>query len=232
MMKNSLFSYKPGNSFLHRLPVAVKLILIPCFNVFVFFFLPAGFAAGLFFLQFAVSLFLHFKLQEITTDLKPVVIYAVLSYGISFVSTVCSCMELLNTAGCPDLVCLLKTSARDVFLNAETASMFIKYFCIMQSASLIFKTSTSLEIRQGICSIESFIRKRLPVSKENRFTDIISLFITFIPMVARVWAQEKKAWTARNGKKNLKMIVVLIPVLFSVTIKQAFNTVRALEVRL
>ena len=50
-------------------------------------------------------------------------------------------------------------------------------------------------------------------------------------MVTKIWAQAQRAWFARGGKKSIKMYLTLLPVLFSVGMKKAWNTSRAIEVR-
>ena len=59
----------------------------------------------------------------------------------------------------------------------------------------------------------------------------VSLFICFIPQVSKNWQQTERAWKARGGKKSLRMFAVLLPVFFSVGMKQAYNTARAISVR-
>ena len=61
--------------------------------------------------------------------------------------------------------------------------------------------------------------------------DVISLFVNFIPQVSKNWQQVKRAWKARGGKNSVRMYMVLLPVLFSVGMKQAYTTARAISVR-
>ena len=125
----------------------------------------------------------------------------------------------------------LKSGFLIAISNTETLKMLVKLFCVMQSASILFKTSTTLQIREGIGAIEGAIRHILPVSKKNTFTDTIALFICFIPMVYKNWELSKRAWFARGGKSGIKMMKSIFPVFFSVGIKQAFNAARAIAIR-
>ena len=97
----------------------------------------------------------------------------------------------------------------------------------MQAASLLFKTSTSLQIREGLELMErKFTRRQVtPVAQA------VSLFICFIPQVSKNWQQAERAWKVRGGKKSIKMFLVLLPVFFSVGMKQAYNTARAISAR-
>ena len=107
----------------------------------------------------------------------------------------------------------------------------------MQTASLVFKTSTSLQIREGLEKIELTIRKVLFLkvkktgAQKAPVAQTLSIFICFIPQVSKNWQQATRAWKARGGKKSLKMLVVLLPVFFSVGMKQAYNSARAISIR-
>ena len=121
----------------------------------------------------------------------------------------------------------------------------------MQTASLVFKTSTSLQLREGLEKIELSIRKVFRVRRSPRNKDsssvscalsmsardyapvagVIALFVCFIPQVSKNWQQVKRAWKARGGKSSIRMYMVLLPVLFSVSMKQAYTTARAISIR-
>ena len=183
------FSYKQGNSFLHRCPALVKILLIPVVSIAVFK-LPPAVAIALVIIQTVLSFALKFSLREQLCDLRAVLYYAVILLIIDFFTKA-------------DIV--------------QTLLMLVKLLCVMQTASLVFKTSTTLQLRQAL--------------SKNILSETLALFICFIPQVTKNWAQIKKAWFARGGKKSLKMIIVLLPVLFSVGMKQAWNTARALSIR-
>ena len=183
------FSYKQGNSFLHRCPALVKILLIPVVSIAVFK-LPPAVAIVLVIIQTVLSFALKFSLREQLCDLRAVLYYAVILLIIDFFTKA-------------DIV--------------QTLLMLVKLLCVMQTASLVFKTSTTLQLRQAL--------------SKNILSETLALFICFIPQVTKNWAQIKKAWFARGGKKSLKMIIVLLPVLFSVGMKQAWNTARALSIR-
>lgn len=234
------FSYKNGNSFVHKMPVLVKILLIPALNI-LFFMLPFYFSAVLLVLQFVLACSIGFTLQEQFQDFKPVIYYAVLLYFTGFIAQFFSGLnaelgalgnESSAVSGRGVLVFqVLVQSLRTTFTNPSTAIMLLKLFCIMQSASIIFKTSTSLQIREGVGAIEIAIRKILPVSKKPVCTTAVSLFVCFIPMVYKNWEQCKRAWFARGGKKSIKMYMTIFPVFFSVGIKQSWNASRAILIR-
>jgi len=204
MQKYSAFSYKSGNSLFHKMPAWLKILLIPALNILVFNLHPLV-SVGFVILQFIIACCLGFSIREQFADLKPVIFYAVILYGISFIN--------------------------GTYKDLTIAFQLIKLFAVMQSASIVFKTSTSLEIRDGVGAIEGTVRKVLHLKNKNTLTNTISLFVCFIPLVYKIWEQSKLVWKARGGKKGIRMYLKLLPVLFSVGMKNAWNSARALTVR-
>ena len=216
--KYSSFSYIRGNSFLHKCPCWIKILFIPVISI-LFLFLPVYFCLSLIILQISIAFVLKFSFKQQLADLKPVNYYALLLF----------LMEIFT--------CIFSKQATfsqrfNLQTQKDTLFLLAKLFCMMQSASLVFKTSTSLQVREGIEKIELFIRKILHLKNKTSFTNAISMFLNFIPMVTKIWAQAQKAWFARGGKKSIKMYLSLLPVLFSVGMKKAWNTARAIESRI
>ena len=210
--KYSAFSYKSGNTFVHRCPAWKKILFIPLFSLCTFY-LPPVFSVLLTILQFALACHLKFSAKEMAADFKPIIYYFFL---LAFT-------KVLIWAG--------SGFSEKPSLDMQTCIMLLKLFCLMQLASIVFKTSTSLELREGIGLIESKCRKFLHLKEKNTLTDTISLFVNFIPMVSKNWQQAERAWKARGGKKNVKMYFALTPILFSVGMKQAYNASRAICAR-
>ncbi len=217
MVKYSAFSYKKGNSLLHKCPSWIKLLFLPILNV-LFLCLPPYFAFGLIAIQFLTACVLRISVKEQFRDLKPVLYYASLliffQFFVSFSEGEKSFKGLFNWS-----------------VQKESVFSLAKLFCVMQSASLLFKTSTSLELREGIGAIERNICKFLHAKKTDRFTNAIFLFLNFIPMISRIWQELKLAWISRNGKNSIKMYAVLLPVFFSVGMKKAYNQAKAIQIR-
>lgn len=202
----SLFAYKRGNSFLHRCPAWAKIVFIPIVNI-LFLCLPPMFSVVLMVMQIVLAFLLGFSLREQLSDLRPVFFYAILVAFVQLVGFV--------SGGFPSGYFSWES-------EKDTVLLLVKLFAIMQSASLVFKTSTSLELREGIGKL---------FGQNSDFTNAIAMFLNFIPMVGIVWQQSKRAWFARGGKQNVKMYVTLLPVLFSVGMKKAYNAARAVSVR-
>lgn len=180
--------------------MVVKLLLVPVVSILVFA-LPWQTALALVLIQFIINFILHISFREQLVYLRAVLYYAAILIFAKFVGAVFS-----------------KQTFHAFLLDfLPTLIMLLKLFCVMQTASIVFKTTTPLQIRQTL--------KNLP------FAQALTLFICFIPQVTKNWEQIKKAWLARGGKKGLRMLLVLLPVLFSVGMKQAWNNARALCAR-
>ena len=219
MQKYSAFSYKPGKSLIHKTPAWGKILFLPVLSIAIFS-LPPVFAIGIFLFQLILSFCLHFTLREQLKDLKPVLYYSILLIFYSFLS---SLIRGLSSG--------LAFAKIDFRMSRDSIFMLVKLFCLLQAASILYRTSTSLEIREGCEKIEIFICRILHLPCKKTVSNAISLFINFIPMVFSVWNQSKKAWYARQGKKGIKMYITLLPVLFSVCMKKAYNTAKAIQVR-
>lgn len=198
--KNSLaFSYKAGNTFLHKIPAWLKILLIPALNILIFN-LPLPFALGFILLQAILAFALRFTPRELFADLKPLLYYSVILYATSIIANffaACQRGAACFHTGTFTLAECLKFSLSSSFKNKSTIRMLVKLFCIMQSASILFKTSTTLQIREGLGTIEGALRKILPVSKKNNLTPTAALFICFIPMVYKNWELSKEpGWPA------------------------------------
>ena len=247
-----LFSYKQGSSILHKIPACWKIIFIPFINL-LFFLLPPYCVMILIFLQFVIARLLKFSLREQLCDIKPIIYYAVLLLIFKIFSCLIAFFNDYEWGLSP-----LKSFLEEIKLwwgqiygeiekKGGQTSMFFQHFSwesekntiflllkllsIMQSASLIYKTSTSLEIREGIGAIETFIHKIFHINKANIITDSISMFLIFIPIISEIWDKSKKSWLVRGGKNSIKMYIVLIPLLFSVGMKKAYNMARAVSIR-
>ena len=217
---DSLFNYKIGNTFLHRCPVSCKLLSIPIISISVFC-VPIQICLSLIIIQLLLAFVLHFSFLEIISDLRPVFYYFIILLLVEIFSLI---FEIF-----PYIISFDFNSIKSSLLNhfswevqKNSIFMLLKIFCLFQTTSLIFKTSTQLQIRECFESIKFL----------SDFALMLSMFINFIPMTSKMWTQIKKSWFVRGGKKGIKMYVTLLPVLFSVGMKKAWNMSRATEIRL
>ncbi len=225
MTHDTAFSYKQGNSLIHRCPAWIKILFLPIVSIAVFK-LPFYCAAGLCIVQIILSCILRFTIGEQLRDLKAVLYYAAFLIFVKIIGSLAACVaaDKVTDISLLDIPQLIITF---VLSEIATWALLLRLLCVMQTASLIFKTSTSLQIREGLESMERKITRKpnAPVAQA------VSLFICFIPQVSKNWQQAERAWKARGGRKSLRMFVVLLPVFFSVGMKQAYNTAKAISSR-
>ena len=145
-MRDTAFSYKQGNSLMHRCPAWIKILLIPVLSIMVFK-LPPVFALVFFVIQAIIAFALRFTVCEQLSDLRAVLYYALLllfaklAGNVAVMVTNGTAFELSKL---PELTIDFLTGEKETFI------LLLKLLCIMQSASIIFKTSTSLQIREGL----------------------------------------------------------------------------------
>jgi len=238
MAAYTAFSYKQGNSIIHRCPAWIKILIIPLLNI-VFFKLSPSFLIILLSLQTLVSLLLHFTVKEQLADLKAVIFYAVFLIIAKMAGGFIK--QLTNDSLCIVGIKEISQALRNfIIVEKATWLLLMKLFCIMQGTAIIFKTSTSLQIREGLEAIEFFLKRPFYYFKRKKgytlssravIAETLSVFICFIPQVSKNWQQAQLAWKVRGGKKNLKMLYTLLPVFFSVGMKEAYNYARALSIR-
>ncbi len=216
---DSLFNYKIGNTFLHRCPVWCKLLFIPVISILAFCLSPQ-FCLALIIIQFILALLLHFSFLEIISDLRPVYFYFLILLLVEIFSLLFDIFPFITQSDFNSIKSILiKHFSWE--RQKSTVFMLMKILCLFQTTSLLFKTSTQLQIKECLEKIKLL----------SGFAFVLSMFINFIPMTSKMWTQIKKAWFARGGKKGIKMYVTLLPVLFSVGMKKAWNMSRAIEAR-
>jgi len=97
--------------------------------------------------------------------------------------------------------------------NIEYLRITLRLVLIVQFSALLFRTTSSLEIRE-------FVR-----------LEIISLFLSFIPEIFKIWNSVNLAWKARGGKEGFGKIKTLMFILISLSFEKAALKARAVEAR-
>ena len=221
MEQAAAFSYKAGNSIIPRCPAWIKILFIPALSIAIFK-LPPLFSAILVIFQLILALFLHFSIGEQLKDFRAVLYYAFFLIFARLISVVAGYVQAGGTVRLSDFL-----------LDKESLIMLLKLFCLMQTASILFRTSTTLQLREGLEKMELTLRR--PFTSQARpsapVAQTLALFLCFIPQVSKIWQQTVRAWKARGGRTNLRMYITLLPVLFSVGMKQAYNAARAITIR-
>jgi len=223
------FEYKAGNSLLHRCPALVKILLLPLLSVLIFA-LPFYFALALLLFQLILALCLRFSFRELLSDLKIVLWYVIMLLFVKFAAFgIKVLVEWGQTSQFQ--ASQLQPSQPQLFIDQATLIMLLRLFSTMLLASLFFRTSSSLELRSAFESLELGLRRGLHLKLKTPVAEALSLFVCFIPLVSKNWKQAERAWFVRGGKNSIKKYLVLLPVFFSVGMKEAYNLARALSIR-
>lgn len=217
--RTKLFHYKTGSTFLHRIPAGIKILIIPILaaGAFQLSLLPA-LAAWL--CVIILELFLKFTPREILRDSKPAFLYFIFLYISSLTINIMEFSSSGMEFNFNVLIHILK-------FDHGYPLLFARMGLSLAFTSVIYRTTSSIQFRQGFSKIENFIRP----SGNSGVSNMIGITLTFIPRISIYWNQLDTAWKARNGRNSLKKIIRLTPRLFSVSMKDAYEKARAIENR-
>jgi len=228
----AVFRYKTEKGPLHRLPAALKLFLLLPLSIFCMSLPSAFLCVGI--IVLAVLAFLcGFSPHEQLTDLKPAAFYAALMYGLSLFSLLPQWLAEPQTGGeAPRLAVLLLP--RPGFLRIS-----LRLVLIVQISALLFRSTSSLELRDSVGEVERFVRQRISrlpllgkrIAPRPCFAHGMALFLSFIPEVFETWKQINLAWQGRAGKQGPQKIKTLVFVLISLSLEKAAVKANALAAR-
>ena len=209
------------------LPVSVFCMSLPSLWLF----------AGI--ITAAITAFLcGFTLREQASDLKPAFFYGVLMYALSVFSTLVeNFTAVLSVLSISVLMPVLISAA--LMPRPDFMRIALRLVLIVQLSALLFRSTSSIEIREGLTSIERFVRKLLShlpffgkwISPQCRIAGAISLFLCFIPEIFENWTAINLVWKARGGKQGLSKIKTTVFVLISLCMEKAAVKARALQAR-
>jgi len=202
MVKNAVFKYKIIKGLLHKVPAVIKLLLLLPVSFFCMTLPPFWLTVGIA-STILVAFICGLSLHDQLTDFKPVIYYALLMYALSVFSNLLNNFRLMPI-----------NQFLTVFIpNREYLQITLRLALIVQVSALVFRTTSSLEIREVV---------RL---------EIVSLFLTFIPEIFKIWSSVNLAWKARGGKEGFAKIKVLVFILISLSLEKASLKARAIEAR-
>jgi len=198
---NAVFKYKTKKGLLHKVPAVIKLLLLLPLS-FLCMYLPSlWLGVGILFCVL-IAFICGLSPQDQITDFKPVFFYAILMYALSVFSNIIENFRLMPNQFFTVLI-----------PHLEYLRIILRLAFIVQISALLFRTTSSMEIREVV-----------------RF-EVISLFLSFIPEIFKIWNSVNLAWKARGGKEGLSKIKSLMFILISLSFEKAALKARALEAR-
>jgi len=109
---------------------------------------------------------------------------------------------------------------------AQALIFSLRIAAAFSAGTLLFSVTTPSEIRKSLSRLEKLLRlEKLSLSL------YISLMLGFIPQFFEVWEDLLLAWKSRGGKKNLQLVVTLVPLAIERMMKKAAETAAAMEAR-
>jgi biotin transport system permease protein/energy-coupling factor transport system permease protein len=227
-----VFRYKRGRSVCHRLPAPVKLALMLCAAVTVMLLpLPAvcaGIAATAVFAGFC-----RFTLREQCADIKPACYYALFLFAVNFAASLYAVRETpVSVSGW----------FHAALPRADYVLYAVRLCLVMQLSALLFRTTTSIQIKETLCAAETAVRaaiKKLPfarkitqrIAPDAKLANHAALMLNFIPVLFEIWEKLNRAYRARDGRGGLKKYRTLLVALFALSFHCACEKARALAAR-
>lgn len=232
-MVEAILSYNKRNSLIHRIPAIVKLIILFCIPL-VLYFTPLFYHLGLFAFAFILFLIAKLPIKSFFRDLKPIVYYCFFIFIIDvltillFDKTPMPIESGTIEAGLDESAVSPSMGFWTILLEKGNFALMSRLLVSMAYTSIFFRTTSHLEMRQSLEKIESFIT--LGQSKLT-FSKSFALFLNFLPQLFAIWNSLDLAWRARKGKRTPRKIVVLLPTFITLSIKKANETLLAMKNR-
>jgi len=228
VMKQAVFKYKTVKGPLHKLPAIVKLFFLLPLSGICMSLPPVWLGAGM--ITLILTAFLcRFTLREQFTDLKPAIFYAFLMYTLSVFSNLLESWKGIT----------LQTLTAALIPRGDFLRIALSLAVVMQLSALLFRTTSSVEIRESLNTVERLIRlffSRLPfvgkmISPHPRFAQNITLFLCFVPEIFQTWSSIDLSWKARGGRQGWAKIKTVVFVLITLSLEKASVKAKAFEAR-
>ncbi|MDR2394340.1 MAG: energy-coupling factor transporter transmembrane protein EcfT [Treponema sp.] len=222
----SPYAYRPGKTFLHRLPAGLKLLGLLLISLGAFSYPGVLFSLGM---LLAGALAARLPPWALLRGIKP------LLFMIGLVIILRSFHFKLPYSLVPAL------SLSGLWAGIRFGGGITLSFC---AGSLLFSVTTMTALKDSLGRAETLLRtcwywlittmigKPRPRATRNSPVSLgISLMLTFLPRFFEVWEEAELAYRARAGKKGLPALILLIPLVSERMIAMAVETACAMESR-
>ena len=215
-MASPIFSFQKRKSLTHNCPALIKLVLLLAVAIITY---RTSLIFHVSFLVLAIVLTLasHISFKDFLHDLKPICYYSIFIIVLELISS-------LLFGGFPSFASL-EPGSKNYWTNDNSVLLISRLLVTMAYASLFFRTTSNLELQESMEKVEyaiTFGHSNLAFSKS------FALFLNFLPQLFAIWNKLDKTWRARQGKRGIRKILVLIPVFITLSIKKANDTLLSL----
>lgn len=216
---STLFRYRPDSTIIHRLPAAVKLLVMALATVAVFAVKPVELAA-LCVILVILSFIARIPFLVFLNNIRLLLWYALLIGAFRCIG------KPLEAA-----ILIPEIWATGLYLWQLSAVLF--------AGTLFYETTSTLEIRETLATAQKRLERlcRCPPDRLPDLGFLLSLTITFIPRIFDAWSALNRTWDARGGKLQKgplgawRRMTVLIPSLIERLLSIAADTDRAIRNR-
>ena len=205
---DSLFSYSKKRSLIHRIPAWIKLLILIA-TPFTLYLTPIYVCLSLMGFFAVLAIISRTGFSRFLRDLRPIAYYCLMIIAI-------------------DVLSYLLFDKNRRIISDSSIQMILRLLCAIEATSVFFRTTSTYEISYTLQAIEkavTFGHTRFVVSGS------LSLFLGFLPRIFKTWSDIDLAYRSRGGKKGIAKVIKLLPVLISVSIKNASTTYMALQNR-
>jgi energy-coupling factor transporter transmembrane protein EcfT len=198
---DSLFACTRCNSPIHRAPAWIKLLVLLATPVTIHL-TPIYVCFSLMAFYVLLALVSRMGFTRFLRDLRPIAVYCVMISMIDVLSWVFFNRE------------------RDI-VTQTSMLMMLRLVCATEAASVFFRTTGTYEIGNTLRGIEkaiTFGHTKYAVS------GMFTLFLSFLPQIFRTWSGIDAAYRSRGGRRGIRKVLVLLPVLITISMKKAETT--------
>jgi biotin transport system permease protein len=206
------WAYRKGNTPLHRAPGGVKLAGLLSLSLGAF--LPGLKAFPvLALLLAALALAGGLKPWELLRGSRPLLLFALLVVLVKALE-----FPPPGTQG-PPLALNLRGLEEGLVFGLRIAFAFA-------AGALFFALTTVGEIKRSLSRLESLLRL-----ERFKLSLLLSLMLMFLPRCFETWEDAERAWKSRAGRRGLKTLTGLLPLVLEKMIQLAAETSAAMESR-
>lgn len=227
MDMNPLFSYCKRNSIIHRIPAALKLVLLLAISISIHI-TPIWVCIVLMFFLFLCALASRCGLGSFFRDLRPILYYCAMILVFDLISYFVFGGRFEGSA-------TIETGVGNGVgsgvgsgvgpIRIESIYLILRLLCAIEASSVFFRTTSIHQIRDVLQTVElalTFGHSKLVVSTT------LSLFLGFLPQIFATYSALDLAYHARGGRPGFVKVVKLLPRLIVMSIKKANTTYLAL----